>query len=99
MRKVCARWIPRLLTPEQLEYRAFVCEQWKQRYFEEGDDFLKKIITCDESWIHFYDPETKRQSQQWIGPNSPKPKKMQINQKCPKSYDSCFLRLLGYCLY
>jgi hypothetical protein len=25
--------------------------------------------------IHFYDPETKRQSQQWIGPNSPKPKK------------------------
>jgi histone-lysine N-methyltransferase SETMAR len=75
MRKVCARWIPRLLTPEQLEYRAFVCEQWKQRYSEEGDDFLKKIVTCDESWIHFYDPETKRQSQQWIGPNSPKPKK------------------------
>jgi histone-lysine N-methyltransferase SETMAR len=60
MRKVCARWIPRLLTPEQLEYWVFVCEQWKQRYSQDNI-FLKNLVTCDESWIHFYDPETKRQ--------------------------------------
>ena len=26
---------------------------------------LDALVTCDESWIYCYDPETKRQSSQW----------------------------------
>ena len=33
------------------------------------------LVTCDESWIYCYDPETKRQSPQWKHPGSPRPKK------------------------
>jgi len=37
-----------------------------------GDkNFLDKIITGDESWCFAYDPETKRQSSEWVGEHSP----------------------------
>ena len=32
-------------------------------------------MPCDESWIYYYDPETKRQSSQWKHAGSPRPKK------------------------
>ena len=41
----------------------------------EDVQFLKNIVTGDESWVHGYDPETKQQSSQWKGPTSPRPKK------------------------
>ena len=36
------------------------------------DDLLKKVITCDESWIFGYDIEAKSQ---WKPPEEPRPKK------------------------
>ena len=36
---------------------------------------LDALVTCDESWIYCYDPETKRQSSQWKHAGSPWPKK------------------------
>jgi len=40
-----------------------------------GDkNFLNKIITGDETWCFAYDPETKRQSSEWVGETSPRPK-------------------------
>jgi len=41
----------------------------------EGDVCLQCIVTGDESWAHFFQPETKRSSQEWQHPNSLKPKK------------------------
>ena len=32
-------------------------------------------MPCDESWIYYYDPETKRQRSQWKHAGSPWPKK------------------------
>jgi len=37
--------------------------------------FLKNIVTGDESWVYGYDPETKQQSSQLKGPTSPRSKK------------------------
>ena len=31
-------------------------------------------MTVDETWVHYYEPETKAQSRQWVGPGSPRPK-------------------------
>ena len=36
---------------------------------------LDGLVTCDESWIYCYDPETKWQSSQWKHAGSPRPKK------------------------
>ena len=35
---------------------------------------LDALVTCDESWIYCYEPETKRQSSQWKHTGSPRPK-------------------------
>jgi len=31
-----------------------------ERFETKGEDFLKKIIKGDETWVHHYDPEKKR---------------------------------------
>jgi hypothetical protein len=41
--------------------------------------FLNKIITGDETCFA-YDPETKRQSSEWVGETSPRPKKLKFQR-------------------
>ena len=36
---------------------------------------LDALVTCDESWIYCYDPETKRQSSQWKHAALPDPRR------------------------
>jgi len=35
------------------------------------ENFLKNVITGDETWVYGYDVETKVQSSQWMGKLSP----------------------------
>jgi hypothetical protein len=42
--------------------------------------FLNKIITGDETWCFAYDPETKRQSSEWVGETSPRLKKLKFQR-------------------
>jgi hypothetical protein len=64
-RKIRARWIPRCLTPEIKERRRDVCSVLLAWYEKEGETFLKRIITGDESYMHFVTPESKRISSEW----------------------------------
>jgi len=64
----------RLLTPEQKEIRMNICADILQNT-ENNPNFLENVITCDESWVFQYDPESKRQSMHWKRPSSPKQKK------------------------
>ncbi|GFT46573.1 histone-lysine N-methyltransferase SETMAR [Trichonephila clavipes] len=41
------------------------------RYHKEGDQFLERIVTGDETWISHITPESKRQSMEWRHTNSP----------------------------
>jgi hypothetical protein len=50
MRKICAKIMPKLLTPEQKLRRKQCCIDWKA--LEERDAFLGMVITGDESWIY-----------------------------------------------
>jgi hypothetical protein len=46
------------------------------RYHNEGEDFLKIIVTGDETRVLYDNPETKEQSKQWMHTDSPsKPRK------------------------
>jgi hypothetical protein len=35
----------------------------------ESENFLKRTITNDETWVYGYNMETKMQSSQWVGKN------------------------------
>lgn len=74
-RKICSRWVPRRLTEENKQQRKHCCEQLLRRYRKDGEDFLFSIVTGDESWIHHYDPEEKRQSMEYRHFTSPQCRK------------------------
>jgi len=74
-RKVCARWVPRMLTQEHKEHRMQVGQDLLNQYEAEGDSFLDRIVTGDETSCHHCEPESKRQSMEWRHVNSPSKKK------------------------
>ena len=80
MRKLTARWVPKPLSGEQMATRASVCSTLLKR-FRSKDHFLLRMVTVDETWVHYYEPENKAQSRQWVGPGSPRPKKFKT-QPC-----------------
>jgi hypothetical protein len=65
MNRVCARWVPQILTAAHLTKRVKLSKQFIKKVNRGGIRFLDRIITTDESWFHYYDPETKQQSSQW----------------------------------
>jgi len=52
---------------------------------EKDPNILENTITCDESWIFQYDPESKRQSMRWKSPSSPRQKKAQQSKSTFKA--------------
>ncbi|VVC37893.1 Hypothetical protein CINCED_3A021399 [Cinara cedri] len=74
MTKVCAKLVPKNLTPDQKFLRQQVCSDFLEK-LKEDPGLMKNIITWDETWIFQYDVETKRQSMHWKTPESPKIKK------------------------
>ena len=62
MRKLTARWVPKSLSDEQMATRASVCSALLKRFRSKEDDFLSRLVTVDETWVHYYEPENKAQS-------------------------------------
>ena len=60
MGKLTPRWVPKSLSDEQMATRASVCSALLKR-FRSKDDFLLHLVTVDETWVHYYEPENKAQ--------------------------------------
>jgi hypothetical protein len=57
--------------------------------------FLDKVITCDETWIFTYDPETKCQTMHWKTPSSPNMKKARQSKSKFKAMLIVFFDIKG----
>ena len=75
MRKLKASWVPKCLSDEHMTTRASVCSALLKR-FRSKYDLLLRLVTVDETLVHYYESENKAQSRQWVGPGSPRPKKI-----------------------
>ncbi|UYV73846.1 hypothetical protein LAZ67_11001122 [Cordylochernes scorpioides] len=80
MIRTTSKFVPRVLTEEQKNIRMDVCKNMVEMTRTDSE-WMQKIINGDETWVYQYDPETKRQSSQWIERGEPKPKKA----RCTKS--------------
>ena len=69
--KVFTRWVPKQLTEVHKQSRVDICQKHLNHYGNERDVFLDRIITGDETWVHHYEQESKRQSTYWNHPQSP----------------------------
>ena len=82
MRKICAKLVPRVLRKDQKERRHDSREIVE--LINSDPAVLDALVTCDESWIYCYDPETKKQSYRWKHAGSPRPKKARQNKSTHK---------------
>lgn len=90
MTKFCSTWVPHLLTLDQRHQRVEACEELLARYSMEGNDFLFRIVTGDESFFYFYQPESKQTSKQWKRADSPPPTKLKQEKSTNKVFYSFF---------
>jgi hypothetical protein len=79
VRKLCAKMVPKNLNDDQKARQVEVSAEMLER-LENEPDFLNRVITGDESWFFEYDPETKRQSEEWHTPHSPRQKKVRMSK-------------------
>ena len=90
MHKLTARWVPKSLSDEQMATRASVYSALLKRFRSKEDDFISRLVTVDEPWVHNYEPENKAQSRQSVGPRSPRPKKFKTQPSAGKVMATVF---------
>ena len=89
MRMLTARWVPNSFSDEQMATRASVCSPLLKR-FRSKDDFLLRLVTEVETWVHYYEPENKAQEssvgRSWI----PKAKEVKMQPSTGKVMATVF---------
>ena len=70
--------------------RASVYSALLKRFRSKEDDFLSRLVTVDETWVHYYESENKAQSRQGVGPRSPRPKKFKTQPSAGKVMATVF---------
>ena len=98
MHRIVARWVPKLLSDQQKRDRVSLSRDCLARYNTDPAGFLSRIVTGDESWFYYYDPETKFQSSEWHLPNEPAPIKAKVVQSAGKRMATVFWDMNGILL-
>jgi len=98
MKKILAKWVPRELSPSQLETRVVYCKD-NLRNYNQQQSRLSHTVAIDETWVSLYRPPEKDQSKQWLR-RGEKPKSMAV----PDRFGSKVMIILamdirGICYY
>ena len=91
--KVSARWVLRLLKPDQKHNRLVVSQVNLAVFGSDRDGFLECLLTLDECWGDYFEAETKRQPMQWKHPSK------EGGVVCRENDDLLFLGCKGYCVH
>ena len=95
--KVCAKWVQRQLTDVHKQSRLEACSELL-KYCHSDKNFLQRIVTGDETWVHHFEPESKRASKEWHHPTSPRSKKFKSQQSAGKVMVTVFWDSVGVIL-
>lgn len=95
--KLCARWVPRMLTVAQMEVRVSISKA-NLSLADRDPEFYDRLLTVDETWIHFYDPESREQSRQWLPRGSAPPLKAKVQPSLGKVMATVFWDSTGIIL-
>ena len=66
LRKICACWVPHLLTDEQKQSRVRHASQVVEKYDKCDPCRLEEIGTGDETWIYHFQPNSKAKNKVWV---------------------------------
>lgn len=96
VRKLCARWIPHNLKEGEKKARVDWCKKIIKRFDHGRSKTVYDIVTGDESWIYCYEPESKRQSTQWVFPDEDNPTKVKRARSTGKQMVASFFTRTGH---
>ena len=71
MSKVSARWVHWNLNMQDRQQRVESSQELLEVYNANPEDFHTHLVKGDETWLHHWDPDTKKESMQWKHPGSP----------------------------
>ncbi|XP_018050102.1 PREDICTED: uncharacterized protein LOC108688374 [Atta colombica] len=71
------------LTVDCKRDRVTISKQCLEMFQHNLDEFLRRLITVDETWNHYFIPETKEQSKQWtsLGTSSEEGEDRKVGRK------------------
>ena len=70
MRKLCLKWMPYLFTVDQKQQHIHDSEHCLQLF----QHHEKEFFSMDETWIHYFTPESNWQSAEWTAADESHPK-------------------------
>ena len=65
LRKVCARWVPHLLTEEQKTQRLKCARKRLKTYKGCNSRIISNLLTGHETWVHMFEPQRRAYNKQW----------------------------------
>ena len=65
LRKICARWVPHLLTEEQKTQRLKCARELLKSYKDCNSRVISNMLTGDETWVHMFEPQRRADNKQW----------------------------------
>ena len=84
-----------MLTIDPKQQRFDDSEQYLAILNRNKVEFFRRYITVDETWLHHYTPESKRQSAEWSNHDEPNPKRGKTQQSAGKVMATVFWDALG----
>jgi histone-lysine N-methyltransferase SETMAR len=71
MKKICAKWVPHVLTPQQQAMRESIAASLLSRYHSQRETF-QRVPAIDETWVKCYHPLIQQQAKEWHSPEEPR---------------------------
>lgn len=95
LRKVCARWVPHLLTTDQKKMRV-TCSKKLLKQFKLFDSrALSNMLTGDETWVYMFEPQRRGDNKQWRGKHQKRPVVAKRQKSSKKILYTIFFNHLG----
>ena len=64
LRKLCARWVPHLLTEEQTPQHLKCARELLKTYKGCNSRVISNLLTGDETWVHMFEPQRRADNKQ-----------------------------------
>jgi len=97
VKKVSARWVPRLLSSVQKEH-CLTCQKILELCRGIQKQVLKSFVPGDETMVLYYNSLSKRESVEWRKPGEAPPRKVKVTQSAKKIMATIFWDCRGILL-
>ena len=91
LRKVCARWVPHLLTEKEKTQRFKCGRELLKTYKGCNSRVICNLLTGNETWVHMFEPQRRADNKQWKRKDKKMPMYCQENHKFEKDVVRNFL--------